>query len=373
MPKWLGMVTLLLIALSLMNWTPRAPRQISSPKRATFAPARFVAAKTAVKTTVVRDDGRFALKAPVASIADTPWGILYVQPPRVHGRQDFWKLDLSPVPGPHEIQNSPEPLAKWRDTAVGSLTIAGITGPYALVVSMPPPGTGGDARLWAVNLYGGQKRTIYQWNPATGTAPFAYGQGKVGWWINGTGEAEILDLATSRRITVPGVMSAKSLAFNGRTFTVNGQPLGTGDFRAAPAAVLPASFRWVSFPGQDHPSLAIPVDWQITTASSHFLSAMNPRHPEDTVKVALVNNPAAFLPAPTVPGPPSPAAAVPSGAQAQWMTDHIMRYRLKAAHQSTLGLISIGPAGNGLIASATFEDEATRPVARTILDTVRLP
>ncbi|MDA8193153.1 MAG: hypothetical protein M0Z53_04020 [Thermaerobacter sp.] len=354
MQRVAGGMTLGLIALSLTVGHAR-PAPFSSPtptsrRAAPLKPAVVAQPALLSKPALPVRDGRvFWLQAAPgarvsspASVTDTPWGILYLVPPGWTPGSTKWHLDLAPVPGATRIVGDNGRLAAWSGRQLGGMTIAGVTGNFALIVANPVPGASQPDQLYAVDLYSGRTHRLWHWNPSLGNAPFIYGQSRVAWWIAGTGRAETVNLASGHSATFAGIPSAAAL------------PILAADWGGSTAKLTtpPPGWQWVFLNNQ--PVMAVPGSWNIRQFSSQAALAVNPQNPQESARYQVW--PAAALtavPGGKIAGPFTPGALLPSGASARWLNDHSLLYTLSHRDSVQSGFINVTASGQGEVVTVT--------------------
>ncbi len=316
-------------------------------------------------------------------IADTPRGVLMLLPPGwLASSRSQWLLALSRYhPSPQNLAAGARVVARLATGKYSAqMTLAAITGGYALIAEQYPPGTRRDARLLSVDIDSGRTQRLHVWDPGRFSGlPFVDGRGVVAWWDAGTGHATALQLSSGKTVTIPGVGSGQALDWQNGMLWADGAPVRL-PYLHAYRHPLPHGYRWLGSP----PIIAVPSNWQTHPSSNTgTVEAANSRRPRMRVVVEVSHCGGCFLPAHilggggagnTVEGPESPELSIRAGARLLWLSDHAIAYTLPSPYRGygTYGVTVNGPQGGVVKAVITLPKE-DKKTATTVLNSLWWP
>lgn len=316
-------------------------------------------------------------------IADTPRGVLMLLPPGwLASTRSQWLLALSRRrPSPANLAAGGRVVARLATGKHSSeMTLAAITGGYALVTVQYPPGTRQDAQLLSVNIASGRMRRLHAWNPSRFSGlPFVDGRGIVAWWDPGTGHATAVQLSSGKTVTIPGVGSGQALDWQNGMLWADGAAVHL-PFLQAYHHRLPSGYRWLGNP----PIIAVPSGWKTQISpTAGTMVATDSRQPQMRVSVKVSHCGGCYLPAQiigggsagnTVEGPESPELSVRAGTRLLWLSDHAIAYTLPAPYRRyrAYGVTVSGPQG-GMVKAVITLPKAAKKTATTVLNSLWWP
>ncbi|MCY0881431.1 MAG: hypothetical protein OWS74_05485, partial [Firmicutes bacterium] len=249
-------------------------------------PAKKMVGHSTVKSTTARSSKIFLwdakkfyffapkdwMKLPPPSVADTPWGVLYLLPPHWLSHESQWTLYLSPSSGTANLLEDRLMVAHWKSPDTADLRIADVTGNFCLLIGNSAPGINSQYRLWAVNLQTDTKQCVHQWNPAhIEGVPFIAGCGMVLWWNEKSSTATALQLSDGHQETIANVSSLQNIAWkslresSAAKSTLSGpQPHSVGFF-SEKAPAMPTGYYAVPFSAGGESMLTLPDTWEWTS------------------------------------------------------------------------------------------------------------